>query len=122
MSLTGPFTEPLHTVYSTWKALNRAVSDWSRQIINGKLNCIGEVTLDESADSTDVVDQNIGINSVVSLNPLTANASAEIGNGTIYVDPDNYNIDRNAPQNNTFTITHANNAQTDRTFRYTIIG
>ena len=45
--------------------------------------------------------------------PTTANASAEQGAGTMFVGP-------RAKQS--FTITHANNAQTDRTFAYSVLG
>ena len=45
--------------------------------------------------------------------PTTANASAEVGAGTIYV---------SARAKQTFTLTHANNGQTDRTYKYAIIG
>jgi hypothetical protein len=44
---------------------------------------------------------------------MTANAAAEVGNGTIYV---------SAVTNGSFTLTHANNSQVDRTFRYAISG
>jgi hypothetical protein len=43
--------------------------------------------------------------------PTTANAAAEIGNGTIYV---------SSRGKQTATITHANNSQTDRTFAYAL--
>jgi hypothetical protein len=39
--------------------------------------------------------------------PTTANTAAQLGNGTIYV---------NGRANGSFTLTHANNAQTDRIF------
>lgn len=45
--------------------------------------------------------------------PLTANAAAEIGAGGMYV---------SARANKQFTITHANNAQTDRDFECIFIG
>ena len=45
--------------------------------------------------------------------PKTANASAEQGNGTIFI---------SARANGSFTITHANNSQTDRQYGYIIIG
>jgi len=71
----------------------------------------GEVTLTENAASTVVTDERVGETpSCVTLTPLTANAAAEIGNGTLYI----------AHAAGAFTITHANNAQTDRTFRYAV--
>ena len=43
----------------------------------------------------------------------TANAAAEIGNGTMYI---------GAVNNGAFVVTHANNAQADRTFLYVALG
>jgi len=45
--------------------------------------------------------------------PMTANAAAEFGNGTLYVA---------ARVKGAFTLAHANNAQADRTFGYVLIG
>jgi hypothetical protein len=47
------------------------------------------------------------------LMPTTANAAAEIGAGTAYI---------SARTKRSFTITHANNSQSDRTFGYVVIG
>ena len=43
----------------------------------------------------------------------TANAAAEVGAGGMYV---------SAQGDGSFTVTHANNAQADRTFDYTVTG
>ena len=45
--------------------------------------------------------------------PTTANASAEIGNGTIFI---------SARNDGNYVLTHANNSQNDRTFLYVILG
>ena len=45
--------------------------------------------------------------------PTTANAAAELGNGTLYV---------SARAKGGFTLAHANNAQGDRAFGYALIG
>lgn len=45
--------------------------------------------------------------------PLTAHAAAEWGNGTMYISD---------ISNGSFTVTHANNAQADRTFRFVCAG
>jgi hypothetical protein len=45
--------------------------------------------------------------------PTTANAAAELGNGTLHV---------SARAKGSFTLTHANNAQPDRSFDYAMIG
>lgn len=83
------------------------------ELYQGRSNAIGTVTLTASAATTVVAAENCGDESVVFLSPTTANAAAEIGNGTIYV---------SAVGNGTFTLTHASNAQTDRTFGYVAIG
>jgi hypothetical protein len=79
----------------------------------GKLNCTGSITLAASAASTTVADPRASGTSVVLLMPRTANAAAEIGNGTLYV---------SGRTKGSFTIAHANNAQADRTFDYAVIG
>jgi DNA-binding beta-propeller fold protein YncE len=47
--------------------------------------------------------------------PRTANAAAELAAGTMYITDANMG-------NGTFTVIHANNAQTDRDFRYAVVG
>ena len=84
-----------------------------RQLGEGRSNATGEVTLTASAASTDVTAVVCSSGSTVLLQPTTANAAAEIGNGTGYV---------SAVANGSFTITHANNSQTDRSFRWVAIG
>ena len=101
---------------SQWYDVNdflRKVSLAVNNILRGKTNNTGSVTLTESVGTTTLTDIRIGINSVVVLQPTTANASAEIGAGTIYF---------NDPGDGTVVINHANNAQTDRTFKYAVIG
>lgn len=89
------------------KPARRAINN----VLSGKLNNWGEVTLDANTTSTDLDDIRIGINSVVILQPTTSNAAAAIT--TTYV---------GTPGDGSVTITHANNAQTDKTFKYVIIG
>ena len=51
--------------------------------------------------------------STVVLTPTSAHAAAELGNGTIYV---------SAVANGSFTVVHASNSQTDRSFVYATLG
>lgn len=85
-----------------------------KQAINyamkGKTNNTGEVTLTANAASTPVTEKLCTENSVVLLQPLTANAAAALG--TTYI----------TAGAGTFTITHANNSQVDKSFKYVIIG
>jgi len=84
-----------------------------QQLGAGRSNAVGSVTLTASATTTTVTDLNCAEGSTPILTPTTAHASAEFGNGTIYI---------SAVANKSFTITHASNTQTDRTFRYAILG
>jgi phage tail sheath gpL-like len=82
-------------------------------LIDGKNNATGTFTLTASTTTTTVSDLRAGTNSVITYVPTTANASAEIGAGTIFI---------SARNDESFVLTHANNSQSDRTFIYAIIG
>ena len=84
-----------------------------RQLVEGRNNASGQVTLTANAASTVVSHPNCSVGSSPTLTPATAHAAAEMGNGTIYV---------SAISNGSFTLTHANNAQVDRTFYYSVGG
>lgn len=84
-----------------------------RQLIEGRSNATSSVTLTANQATTTVNRTTASSDAQVFLSPRTANAAAEIGNGTIYI---------SAISNGSFTITHANNAQSDRTFGYIVIG
>ena len=83
------------------------------QMGRGRSNAFGTVTLAENQATTTVDDDNVGAESFIGLTPKTANAAAELGNGTLYI---------SAQSDGSFTLTHANNPQTDRTFTYAIQG
>lgn len=82
------------------------------ELAAGRSNAHGTFTLTESTTTTAVTNANCASGSCVKVTPTTANAAAEIGNGTLYI----------TAANGSFTVTHANNAQTDRTFTYAIQG
>lgn len=84
-----------------------------QQLAAGRSNAVGSVTLTTGAATTTVTDSNCSSSSVPLLTPTTANAAAEVGNGTMYV---------SAVTNGSFTITHANSATTGRTFKYALHG
>ena len=84
-----------------------------KQIAQGRSNATGTVTLTANAATTTVTNVNCSSESGVWFTAKTANAAAEIGNGTMYL---------SAVANGSFTVTHANNAQTDRIFYYGIQG
>ena len=91
----------------------RQVAEVVNRALDGGINATGSVTLTASAASTVVADKRLSATSFFALMPTTANASAEAGNGTIYV---------SSQGKQTLTLTHANNGQTDRTYRYVILG
>jgi hypothetical protein len=87
-----------------------------QQLAAGRSNATGTVTLTPSASTTTVTPTQTGTiaaGSTPILTPTTANAAAEVGNGTMYV---------SAVANGSFTITHANSATTGRTFLWAILG
>jgi hypothetical protein len=82
-----------------------------RNAMDGKINSTGSVTLTASSTTTLVEDSRAGGDSVILFMPTTANAAAE--QTTMFV---------SVRAKQSFTITHANNSQTDRTFSYVILG
>lgn len=91
----------------------REVASVVNQIIRGGSNANGTVTLTPGAATTVVDKVGMGDQATILFSPMTANAALEQAAGTMFV---------SAIGPETFTITHANNAQADRTFRYLAIG
>jgi hypothetical protein len=92
----------------------RALKDIDDRIIDmegGRLSNAGEVTLAANAASTIVERYGVSSSDVLIFDPLTSNAAAELAAGTMFVAQANR-------AKGSFTITHANNAQTDRRFRF----
>ncbi len=83
------------------------------EMLGGKLNNTGTITLTANQATSTLSDARIGGGSVILFTPTTANAAAEVGAGGMYV---------SAKADGSATITHANNAQADRTFDYVIMG
>ena len=84
-------------------------------LLQGKTNNVLEVTLAAGAASTTLSDPRIGYYSHLGFMPMTANAAAELGAGTLYVA-------QATMKSGAAVISHANNVQTDRTFRVVITG
>lgn len=78
---------------------------------DGKSEAHGTVTFTANSATTTLSDKRIGVNTVVLLEPRTANAAA--ANNTWYIA---------TKGDGTATITHANNAQADRLFGYALCG
>lgn len=89
------------------------VSTFLNNMLRGKLNCITTLTLTANAASTTLTDSRISHQSVIALTPTTANAAAALAT--------TYQVDTGRVAGSR-VFTHANNAQTDRTFDVTIVG
>ncbi|NBV06661.1 MAG: hypothetical protein EBS06_05435 [Proteobacteria bacterium] len=80
-------------------------------ILDGKINAIGSKTLTANSTTTIITDRRIGVDSILFLAPTTANAAAALS-GIYQAVTAQYEI----------TLTHASNSQTDKTFKYAILG
>lgn len=95
----------------------RRLAEKINDIMQGRTNNYGTVTLTASSATTVITfaKGRLSTNSTVYFWPTTANAAADFGAGTMYESA-------RAVASNTLTLTHANNANADKTFRYAIIG
>lgn len=93
------------------KAHRRALAVVLNNAMQGKLNNTGTFSLTANAASTTLTDARIGANSTVLLMPTTANAASALA--TTYF---------SAFADGSCTVTHANNAQADKTFNYAVLG
>jgi hypothetical protein len=89
----------------------RKVAEVVNQILDGKINSIGSVTLTASSATTTLTDLRIGVTSKIFFSPTTANAATATANLRV-----------TATGKQTATLTHANNSQTDRAFDYVVLG
>lgn len=84
-----------------------AIATAVNQLLQGRSNNVGEVTLTPSAATTTVIDNRFNSDMAVLLVPLTASAAAAI--------PTTYLSGRDHGK---FTLTHASASSTDRAFLY----
>lgn len=91
-----------------WDILARTILN---NAISGKLNVVGELTLAPNSAMTTLEDPLITRASSISLMPLSANAATALA--TLYFEP---------TASGSVVIHHADNAQTDRRFRYAVMG
>ena len=82
------------------------------ELLNGRSNNTGTVTLSTSTTTTTVNNPIVHENSVVLLFPQTASAATEQGAGGLYA----------VAGDGSFTVTHSNSATADRTFGYVVAG
>lgn len=83
------------------------------QINLGNIDNTGTVTLTASTTTTTVTNSRVSANTFIDFMPTTANAATEKAAGTMYV---------SSQTKGSFVITHANNGQTDRIFKYIHVG
>lgn len=96
-----------------WQQWFQQIARRVNLLLQGKIQATGTVTLAASVGTTTITDSRIGPLSYIGLTATTAHAAAEIAGGALYV---------SAQAPGTATLTHANNAQADRTFNIVIIG
>lgn len=106
--MTATYSQKLAPLESNQRKINTAIN----KIIEGRTENYGTVTLGQSTTQTVVqlTPATVSENSVVILQPRTANAAALA------------NPWPSAVSNGTFTITHASDASADLTFDYIWIG
>jgi hypothetical protein len=83
------------------------------QLVEGRHNASGSVTLAPGAATTVVSHPNCSKDCQPQLQARSLSAAAEVGAGTVYV---------SAISQGSFTITHANSGVADRLFGYTVTG
>lgn len=92
-------------------ASERELIEAMKQLTAGRGNYVVTVTLTPGATSTTIANQNFNAAGMVVLCPMTANAALALA--TTYP---------SSIAGGTVTLAHANNAQTDRTFRMAVLG
>ena len=102
------------------RAIFRQIVEWLRltsEVVNrtqeGKLNNLGTLTLTDLVATTTLNDKRIGARSVIQVMPTTANGANELATF--------FQTYPNVTQGQA-VLNHANNAETDRTFTYTVTG
>ena len=81
------------------------------EVLRGRMNAVGTVTLTANAATTTIVNNLMAPDMAVFLVPTTANAAAALA--TTYI---------STRDSGSFVLTHANNAQADKTFLYVTLG
>lgn len=95
-----------------YKPTPQELRDAVNELVRGRSNATGSVTLATSGTTTTVTKDTISPKSEVLLFPKNSEAATELGAGTCYV---------SAVAVGSFTVTHASSAGT-RTFGYAVIG
>ena len=91
----------------------RDALEWSRRVMQGKLNNTALWTLAADAGTTTFTDDRIGLETALHWCPTTVNAAAIVA--SMYVS-------ETSRKNGEVTISHTNNSNTDKIFRITFHG
>jgi|SRR5882672_3717100 len=89
----------------------RRISEWAIQVMQGKLNNVGSVTLTTGITNTTVTDARVGINSFIGFTSTTSSGAVEVA--TMHL---------SSRGDGQFVVTHSNSAIADRTFIYCVLG
>ena len=100
-------TQKVPAYYPDVEEHRRLLANSLNNVIEGKINSTGSITLEDSVTTTDLEDD-IGIDSVILLMPTTSDAAAE-------------NIHFSAQDKGTVTLNHTSDT-TSRIFKYVVIG
>ena len=89
----------------------RILAESINELREGKINAVGSITFTANAATTTLTDRRVGPNSRVLLMPTTENAATAMNTWWITGRGDG-----------TAVVNHANNAQTDRSFDFVVLG
>ncbi len=95
----------------------RVIAAKVNQILRGKTNNVGEVTLTANA-ATSTITVPVGVfgdKTVFTFDPTTSTAATAFGSGGFYVST-------RSPDLGTYVITHPNTADANKTFRVAYVG
>lgn len=92
----------------------KKIVEVANNILKGKINVVLPISLTANSATTTVIDARIGPYSALLLQPMTAHAAAALYSAT--------SVLVTSQQNGQAVFTHANNAQTDKSFNLVILG
>ena len=93
----------------------RLIAEAANAALRGKINALDTLTLTINSATTTYAHPLLSEDSALVMDPMTANAAAELYGGTMYT----LTANRGA---GSWTITNANNSNADRTFKVVILG